>query len=86
MAHSLTNLASLYYTQGQYVQAEPLYQRALAISEEALGADHPDVAHSLNNLATFYYTQDQYVQAEPLYKRGGLRKLDTRISGLAAQE
>ena len=32
-------------------KAEPLYQRALAISEKALGPEHPDVARSLNNLA-----------------------------------
>ena len=38
-------------TQGRYAEAEPLYQRALALREQALGPDHPEVAHSLNNLA-----------------------------------
>ena len=28
MAASLNNLALLYYTQGQYAEAEPLYRRA----------------------------------------------------------
>ena len=65
----LNNLAALYCTQGQYAQAEPLYKRALAIWEKALGPDHPDVATSLNNLAELYGTQGQYAQAEPLYKR-----------------
>ena len=37
--------------QGRYADAEPLYKRALAIREKALGADHPDVADTLNNLA-----------------------------------
>ena len=32
-------------------RALPLYERALAISEKALGPDHPHVATSLNNLA-----------------------------------
>ena len=36
---------------GQYAEAEPLYQRALAIWEQQLGTDHPDTATSLNNLA-----------------------------------
>ena len=37
-----------------YADAEPLYERALAIREKALGPDHPDVATSLNNLAGLY--------------------------------
>ena len=36
--------ANLYYKQGQYASAEPLYKRALAIREKALGPDHPSVA------------------------------------------
>ncbi len=30
--------------QGKYAEAEPFYKRALAISEKALGPEHPDVA------------------------------------------
>ena len=41
---SLNNLAELYDNQGQYAKAEPLYERALAIREKALGPEHPDVA------------------------------------------
>jgi len=41
-------------TQGKYAEAEPLYQRALAISEKTLGPEHPQVATSLNNLALLY--------------------------------
>ena len=37
----LNNLALLYDQQGQYTQAEPLYQRALAIREKALGPGAP---------------------------------------------
>ena len=68
-AVSLNNLAKLYYTQGQYAQAEPLYKRVLAICEKALGPEHPDTATSLNNLGLLYESQGQYAQAEPLYKR-----------------
>ena len=50
LATVLNNLANLYHTQGTYAQAEPLYQRALAIREEILGLHHPIVAQSLNNL------------------------------------
>ena len=39
------------YQEGQYAEAEPLFRRALAIWEKALGPQHPAVAQSLNNLA-----------------------------------
>ncbi len=44
LARSLNNLALLYYAQGDYAEAEPLYKRALAISEKALGRDHSPIA------------------------------------------
>jgi tetratricopeptide (TPR) repeat protein len=47
----LNNLAGLYESQGKHDEAEPLYERALAIYEKALGPDHPYTATSLNNLA-----------------------------------
>ncbi len=61
--------SALYKTQGHYALAEPLYKRALAIWEKALGPDHPAVATSLNNLGELYRAQGRYAQAEPLYKR-----------------
>ncbi|MBO0794794.1 MAG: tetratricopeptide repeat protein [Ktedonobacteraceae bacterium] len=48
----LTELATLYREQGQCQQAEPLYQRALAICKQRLGADHPLMATILHGLAT----------------------------------
>ena len=44
VATSLNNLAALYKAKGQFADAEPLYQRALAIREKVLGPDHPIVA------------------------------------------
>jgi Tetratricopeptide repeat len=51
------------------VEAEPLYVRSLAISEEQLGANHPSTATSLNNLAGLYESTGRYLEAEPLYVR-----------------
>jgi tetratricopeptide (TPR) repeat protein len=53
----------------RYAEAEPLYQRSLAILEKALGPDHPDTATSLNNLAVLYDNQGRYAEAEPLYQQ-----------------
>ena len=61
--------ATILQTIGNYAAAEPLYRRALAIYEKALGPDHPDVATSLNNLAGLLHDQGNYAAAEPLYRR-----------------
>jgi tetratricopeptide (TPR) repeat protein len=66
---SLNNLALLYKTQGQYAQAEPLYKRALAITEKALGPDHPDVATSLENMTALFLRTGREKEAEALEKR-----------------
>ncbi|CAM9843341.1 unnamed protein product, partial [Ectocarpus sp. 13 AM-2016] len=55
--------------QGKYSEAEPLYERSLAIRQKALGFDHPDVAQSLNNYAELLRAQGKYDEAEPLYER-----------------
>ena len=68
-ATSLNNLAELYLAQGKSEQAEPLYRRALAIREKALGPEHSDVAQSLYILALFYHTQGHYAEAEPFFQR-----------------
>ena len=58
-----------FHDQGKYAEAEPFYQRALAIREKVLGPNHPSVATSLNNLALLYYDRGNYAEAEPLYQR-----------------
>ena len=51
MATRLNNLGLLYYQQSKDAAAEPLFNRALAIDEKALGPDHPDVALLAEDLA-----------------------------------
>ncbi len=53
----LNAYATSLQSSGSYREAEPRYQRALAISEKALGPDHPNVAATLNNLAGMYQSQ-----------------------------
>ncbi|HSF23784.1 MAG TPA: CHAT domain-containing protein, partial [Blastocatellia bacterium] len=65
----VNNLAGIYYARGDYAKAEPLYQRALAIYEKALGPNHMLVATALNNLATVYKDKGDYAKAEPLFQR-----------------
>ncbi|MCW5212814.1 tetratricopeptide repeat protein [Desulfobulbus sp. TB] len=66
---ALHNVAGLYYKQGRYDEAEPLYKRTLKIREKQLGKEHPDVAESLNNLALLYYEKGRHDEVELLLKR-----------------
>ena len=47
-------VATTLQDQGKLAEAEPLYQRSLAIGEKTLGPDHPKVATWLNNLAALW--------------------------------
>jgi tetratricopeptide (TPR) repeat protein len=69
LAALLRKAAYYLYRRAQYELAEPLYQRALTISEQALGASHPKTADTLRALARLYHVQGQYDRAEPLYQR-----------------
>ena len=66
---SLSKLASLYKSEGQYDKAELLYKRALAIAELQLGPDHPSTGTRLNNLGSLYNLMGRYSEAEPLLQR-----------------
>ena len=68
-ANSLNDLAVLYYSQGDYAKAEPLYRQTLDIQKQFLGEKHPNHASSLNNLALLHKTQGDYAKAEPLYRQ-----------------
>ncbi|HNM52473.1 MAG TPA: tetratricopeptide repeat protein, partial [Candidatus Obscuribacter sp.] len=69
VATTLNNLALVCETQGKYVEAEPLYKRALAIYEKVRGAEHPDLATAMNNLALVYEAQGKYTEAEPIFQQ-----------------
>jgi tetratricopeptide (TPR) repeat protein len=69
VATSINNLALLYYSQGRYEKAEPLYKQSLSLKQELFGERHPSVATSINNLAALYESQGRYEEAEPLCVR-----------------
>ena len=66
-AIAINNLAKLYHDQGRYVEAEPLYQRAMTIFEKAPQLIHPVVGQIRGNFAKLYHDQRRYAEAEPLY-------------------
>ena len=69
MATSLNNLAELYREQGKYDQAEPLYKRALKIFENALPANHPNIATTLENMGQLYKDMGKDNEAQKCLQR-----------------
>jgi tetratricopeptide (TPR) repeat protein len=65
----LSQLALSLHQAGEYAAAEPLYRRALAIDESALGPNSPFVAANLNNLASLLQDEGNFKEAEPLFRR-----------------
>ena len=69
MAQTLNNLANLYYEQGRYAEAEPLFKRPWPSAKNSSGGNHARVASTLSNLANLYWAQGRYAEAEPLLRR-----------------
>lgn len=66
----LLTQAGLYLWQrGDLQQAHGLLERALAIREAHLGADHPDTAQNLNDLAVVLHDEGAYDDARVLHER-----------------
>jgi tetratricopeptide (TPR) repeat protein len=67
-AGSLSTVAELYRSLGQFDKAEPYFQQAATIRKTALGAMHPDYATSLTNLGYLYESTGRYSEAESLLR------------------
>ena len=68
-AANLLNKAGVYLRQRVDPTAESLLQQALAMRENILRPDHPEVATSLQELASFYHYQQRDAKAKSLSKR-----------------
>ena len=55
--------------QGRSTEAEAAVRRAMDISEEHLGPDHPDTVRLINELAFTLSRQGKHTEAEPLFRR-----------------
>jgi tetratricopeptide (TPR) repeat protein/predicted Ser/Thr protein kinase len=65
----LKNLAMVDATSGAFAEALASHEQALALIEQTLGADHPDVAASLNSLAVIRFGMGAYAEARALHER-----------------
>ena len=66
---SILNMSGMVYCSlREYNHAKEFHERALAISKNVFGEDHPNVATSYNNLASVYYRLAEYNKAKELHK------------------
>jgi hypothetical protein len=61
---------------GNYVSAEPLFRRALAIIKKVSGEENSNYSTTLDELALLYKITGKYASAEPLYKRSAIRRVN----------
>ncbi len=66
---ALNLLAALYRLTGDYARAAPLLKRALALNEQAKGANDPALASPLNEIGALYYETGDYAQALTHFQR-----------------
>jgi tetratricopeptide (TPR) repeat protein len=75
----MNHLGALFVSKARYMQAEPMFRRALAINEASYGSDHPDVANLLNSLAVLLRVTNRLAEAEPMFRRA--LEIDEAIYG-----
>lgn len=62
------NLALVYYQQGKFDQAQPLYDDCVMISRTSYGEDHEKTLTLIDNLASVYHSMGNFDQAERLFR------------------
>ena len=69
LVRSLHGLGILRHKKGQYKEAAELYEQALAMRENTLGPNHPDVGSNANDYARLLQDMNRIDEAEPLMRR-----------------
>jgi hypothetical protein len=83
--HTFTGVVLCHILIEKYAEAEPLYQRALAIFEACLGPRHPKVVTCLRNYAQLLRDTQRRAEALALEARAKqVRPQRTRRSGTRA--
>ncbi|KAL9004307.1 MAG: hypothetical protein Q9188_002871 [Gyalolechia gomerana] len=67
--YTFHKLGILYADQGNHIEAEKMYNRALDRYEKAWGPDHPSPFGTVNNLGLLYANQGKHAEAEKMYQR-----------------
>ena len=63
----MANLASTFWNQGRWKEAEELEVQVMKTRNRELGQEHPDTLTSMANLASTYRNQGRWKEAEELF-------------------
>ena len=69
LVQSISGLALAHSVRHEFKDAEPLFKRAVVLTEKTHGPNHPDVAKVLKHLALIYSSQKKYENAEEALQR-----------------
>jgi tetratricopeptide (TPR) repeat protein len=64
---SMAHLASTFWNQGRWQEAETLEVQVMETRRRVLGSEHPDTLTSMANLASIYWNQGRWQEAETLF-------------------
>ena len=64
--NTMVSLASLYWYQGKYAKAKPLYIEALEGLRRVLSEEHPDTLRAMSLLGRLYFDRGKWAQSESL--------------------
>jgi tetratricopeptide (TPR) repeat protein len=81
-AQSINNLAAVYYQQGKYREAEPLFEKAAELHEKL--KDEQALYAALNNLGTLYVVLSRFESAQTVLERS-LKISEHRFGAESAQ-
>jgi len=70
LASALSSLAHMSKCRGGMEEAEKMMERALGITETALGPEHPQMGTCLNNLGMIYMGRGKYQEGQDSLERG----------------
>ncbi len=68
-ANVIYQLALICFNKKDYGQTDVLLKQSLAIREQILGPEHPDLVHLLLNIGQLYLSRDGFEKAKPFYVR-----------------
>ena len=66
---AMYRLAESYFEQGDFSEAQKIYEKILAIRQAELGSQHIELVDDLNKLAEVLWVQGNFRQAEPFVRR-----------------
>jgi tetratricopeptide (TPR) repeat protein len=69
LAYSYNNIGNVYYTTGEYSKALSSHEKALAIKQQSLPSNHPELGSAYNNIGFVYEDMGDSSKARSFYEQ-----------------